>query len=105
MSTPEPPIGHGHDDERDRERVLATVSEILAEVVEDDFELMGPITLETSFNEDLEIESIEMVALGERLVERYGERVDFANWIAGKELDEIISMTVGDLVDYILSRS
>jgi acyl carrier protein len=87
--------------ERDPERVLTTVSELIHEVIGDGG-LGPPITLETSFNRDLELESIEFVALAEKLQERYGRRVDFVRWLSGKELDAIIALRVGDLVELIL---
>ena len=66
-------------------------------------ELVGlEIGLETSFQEDLEVESIEFVALSERLMARYGNDVDFVGWMAGMELDEIIALTVGDLVAFVV---
>ena len=53
--------------------------------------------MDTSFAEDLELESIEFVALAEVLQELYGERVDFVAWISKLELDEIIQLTWGKL--------
>jgi acyl carrier protein len=81
--------------------VLETVRGMIADVVGEDYLLDLEIEMETSFDEDLELESIEFVALAEKLDETYGERVDFVAWIAGKELDEIIGMTVGELVEHI----
>nr|WP_255308443.1 phosphopantetheine-binding protein [Streptomyces marincola] len=60
------------------------------------------IGMDTSLGDDLMLESIDMVALSERLEERYGERVNFAEMIAGMELDELIELTVGRLVDHVV---
>jgi acyl carrier protein len=62
---------------------------------------VGP---ETTFNGDLALESIEFVALAEKLRQRFGERVDFAAFVAGMDLGQIMAMTVGDLVAHIESR-
>lgn len=86
-----------HDD------ILATVSRLLVEVVGDELTLTGPITMASSFNRDLELESIEFVALAEKLQEHYGAGVDFVGWISTKELDQIIALTVGELVEFIAS--
>ena len=59
-----------------------------------------PITMDTSFGSDLELESIEFVALAEKLQARY-EKVDFVRWLSEKELEEIIELKVGDVVTYI----
>ncbi len=83
--------------------ILATVQALIVEVAGDELLLTGPITLETSFNRDLELESIEFVALAEKLQQHYGAGVDFVGWISKKELDQIIALTVGELVEFIAS--
>ncbi|MFI6516047.1 acyl carrier protein [Spirillospora sp. NPDC050679] len=84
--------------------VLSEVVGMLVEVVGEDFLLDTEIGPDTTFNDELALESIEFVALAEKLQERYGGRVDFAAFIAGMDLDEIMNMTVGDLVRHIESR-
>jgi acyl carrier protein len=81
--------------------VLAEVTRMISDVVGEDYLLDIEVTMETSFTDDLEIESIEFVALAEQLTATYGEQVDFAGWLADMELDEIITIAVGELVDYI----
>ena len=86
------------------EDVLAAVTEMLATVIgEDELLLVDDVTMDTSFNDDLELESIEFVALAEELQLRYGERVDFVAWVADMELDALIEMRVGELVDFVSS--
>jgi acyl carrier protein len=85
----------------DEAAVLAAVTRMISDVVGEDYLLDIEVTMETSFTDDLEIESIEFVALAERLTEAYGQQVDFAGWLADMELDEIITISVGELVDYI----
>ena len=90
-------------DASSREDVLKTVATLIREVMGDLGDLGPPITMETSFSADLELESIEFVALAEKIAAHYGERVDFAKWLSGMELDAIIALTVGDLVERIAS--
>jgi acyl carrier protein len=85
-----------------REEVLATVARLIAEVVGEEWMEDRAITLETSFEKDLELESIEFVVLTEKLQEHYGKGVDFFGWLSGKELDEIIGLTVGELVEFVV---
>ena len=85
--------------------ILATVERLVVEVAGDEITLAGPLTLTTSFNADLELESIEFVALSEKLQTHYGAQVDFVGWISTKQLDEIIALTVGDLVAFIAART
>lgn len=86
-----------------REAVLSTISTLLVEVIGDDWGSDIEIDESTSFNGDLELESIEFVALAERLQEVYGEQVNFVEWVGEMELDDIINLNVGDLVEFICS--
>ena len=86
-----------------KDEVLATVRQLIVEVAGEDIALLTPIEMTTSFNGDLELESIEFVALAEKLQLHYGTKVDFVGWISTKELDQIIALTVGELVEFILS--
>lgn len=79
----------------------ATLVRMIREVIGEDWEFDQPIVAGTSFNSDLEMESIEFVALAEKLKAHYGDRVDFVGWFSRKELDEIIELKVGEVVDYI----
>jgi acyl carrier protein len=81
--------------------VLAAVAQLIGEVVGEDFLIDTPISMETSFNLDLELESIEFVALAELVSERYGDTVDFISWLGGMELQELIDLKVGQLVEHI----
>lgn len=80
---------------------LNVVGGMIEEVLGEDGAPDEPITLSTSFASDLELESIEFVALAEKLQGHYGERVDFVTWLSGKELDELVALKVGDLVEHI----
>jgi len=73
--------------------------QVLAELGVDDVE----ITEQTSFNEDLELESIDLVTLTALISERWGEPVNLAEFLADKDLDEVIALKVGDLVDFVVT--
>ena len=81
--------------------VLAKVAKLLREVIGEEWATDVEITRETSFTEDLELESIEFVALAEKLQNEFGARVDFAGWLANQELEQIIRLRVGEVVDFI----
>ncbi|HEY3803592.1 MAG TPA: phosphopantetheine-binding protein [Kofleriaceae bacterium] len=83
------------------DEILRTIEDCLVEIAGDELLVAGPITPATSFNADLELESIEFVALAEKLQQRFGSSVDFVGWISKKELDQIIALTVGELVEFI----
>ena len=85
------------------DEILRAVEQALVAIAGDEILIAGPVTMTTSFTGDLELESIEFVALAEKLQEKFGERVHFVGWISGKELDQIIQLTVGELVEFIRS--
>ena len=59
------------------------------------------INMASTFGRDLELESIEFVALADKLRAEYGERINFASFLADKNVDDIVSLTVGDVVHYV----
>jgi acyl carrier protein len=61
------------------------------------------ITRETLFHDDLGLESIDLVQVGAMLTEHYGEQVNLAAFLAEKELDEVIGLQVGVLVDFVVN--
>ncbi|WP_410586877.1 acyl carrier protein [Amycolatopsis sp. lyj-23] len=83
--------------------VLAQLGEMLRELLEEYGLDDAEITMDTTFHDDLELESVDLVALSGQLREHYGDRVNFATFIAERDLDEIIALTVGELVRYIVA--
>ena len=81
--------------------ILAELRAMLIEVIGAEYALSFDIDMETSFEADLELESIEFVKLAAMLAERYGDRVDFVAFLAAKEVDQIIELTVGEVVVYV----
>ncbi|MCT9080696.1 acyl carrier protein [Streptomyces fulvoviolaceus] len=83
--------------------VLADITDLLTKLLEDEYGLDDvEIDMATTFNRDLELESIDLVTLAGLLEEKYGRQVNFAEFLAGMEFDEIIELTVGRLVEYVV---
>ena len=83
--------------------VLADITDLLTKLMEDEYGLDDvEIGMTTTFNRDLELESIDLVTLAGLLEEKYGRQVNFAEFLAGMEFDEIIDLTVGRLVEYVV---
>ena len=85
------------------EDLLEIVADLVRQVIGEEWADEIQITASTSFSDELELESIEFVALAELLQERFGSEVDFVGWISAMELDEIIGLHVGQLVEFIKS--
>ena len=57
----------------------------------------------STFAEDIQLESMEVMEVAERLIEEYEGRVDFVAWFADMELEDLIEITVGSVVDFIVA--
>lgn len=85
----------------DRAEILQKLGGFIREVIGEDWASEVEIKLDTAFSDDLELESIEFVALAERVQNHYGEHIDFVSWLSNLELDQIIDLKVGEVVDFI----
>ena len=83
------------------DQILIDVRSLLTEIIGEEYALGLDIGTSTALDRDLQLESIEFVKLATMLTERYGNRVDFVAFLADKELDEIIQMTVGEVVNHV----
>ncbi|WP_422769506.1 acyl carrier protein [Plantactinospora sp. WMMC1484] len=79
--------------------ILAEVADMLRAVLGDAAE--DDITMETTFRYDLEMESIDIVALAGRLQARYGNAVNLAQFVAALDIESVRDLRVGQLVDVI----
>jgi len=84
------------------EQILVDVAHMIREVIAEEWAEGVAIGMETSFAKDLELESIEFVALAELLGTKYGKRINLAGWLATMDLDEILALRVGQLVEFIV---
>jgi acyl carrier protein len=80
--------------------VLDEIRAILAEVLDVSLEDLE-ITKSMRLIDDLGLESIDLVTIGSILTERYGSRVNLAAFLAQQDIDEVITMTVGGLVEFV----
>ena len=96
MGAPGPVAGDARHEE-----ILRDIAAMIAEVIGEEWVREKPITAATKFSQDLEMESIELASLSEKIQARFGDTVDFPAWLSGMELDDIINLTVGQLVDHI----
>lgn len=83
------------------DEALTTIATFIKEVM-GEYGSDLPITADTSFSTDLELESIEFVALAEKMQNYYGDHLNFAEWLSEKDIETIISLTVGDVVQFIV---
>ncbi|MEV6645041.1 acyl carrier protein [Amycolatopsis sp. NPDC051371] len=79
------------------------VAELLTELVGD---VLGiEITPGTTFHEDLQLESIDLVTFASILAEHFGAEVNLAEYLAEQDLDDVIGLTVGDIARFVGERT
>jgi acyl carrier protein len=88
--------------ERNEEKILGDVARMVRDVISEEWAADVAIGMDTSFAKDLELESIEFVALAERVRAEYGSSVNLAGWVAGMDLEQILALRVGQLVEFIV---
>jgi acyl carrier protein len=85
-------------------RLLAELADMLLDVTGEDESWAARITAATCLEGDLQLESVELAALGELLRSRYGDGVDLPAFFAELDIDQIIGLTVGDVLAYLAPR-
>lgn len=87
-----------------QQRLLADLTAMLLDVTGEGERWGARVTPASRLEADLRLDSLEVAALCGRLSAAYGAGVDLAGYLAGLEIDEIIALTVGDLLDYVARR-
>jgi acyl carrier protein len=87
------------------EDVLDVVRTTLTELIGAENLLGTHIDMDTAFDADLEMDSIEFVALAEQLQERVGVELDFVSWLSGLEFEDIVGLRVGDVVRFVAAAT
>jgi acyl carrier protein len=84
------------------DEVHQTVVNTIVEVVGQEFYEESEITLESTFSEDVELESTEVMEIAERLMETYEDKVDFVAWFGEMELEDLVDLTLRDLIEFMV---
>lgn len=84
------------------ESVRQTIENAIVEVVGRDYYEECDITLDSTFAEDVELESMEVMEIAEKLMETYEGKVDFVAWFSDMELEDLVELSLGDLVGFIV---
>ena len=87
----------------EQEQIFAKIKGLLGEVIGEDFIQEYDLTMDTILTNDLEMESIEIVELSEKIKKVYGKQIGFSDWMAKMTLEELVSLSIGDIVNFIES--
>ncbi|WP_426511633.1 hypothetical protein ACPPVO_14005 [Dactylosporangium sp. McL0621] len=77
------------------------VTRLLREVTGEDEAWAAAIGPATRLDGDLFLDSLELAALAGRLTAAYGAAVDLAGYVAGLELEALLTLSVADVVSYV----
>jgi acyl carrier protein len=61
------------------------------------------VGLDSTFAEDIELESMEVMEISESLIDTYEGRVDFVTWFSAMELEDLVELKLRDVVDFIVT--
>jgi hypothetical protein len=84
---------------------LRELAGMLREVTGEDERWASRIGPATRIEDDLQLESVELAALGEVVQRRYGARADLSAYLAELDLDQLIALTVGDLLAFLAAAT
>lgn len=78
-----------------------TVKELLTEVIGAEFIEEYSLEPDSTLTGDLEMESIEIVELTEKIKNKFSDAGNMPEWIAKLSLEQLIALTIGDIVEFI----
>lgn len=81
--------------------IFDLMTQFITEVIGEEFVEEMDITMESSFTKDLEMDSIEIVSFSEKIKSHFGEQIDFTGWLSNMDLDQLINLNLGTIVNYI----
>ncbi len=83
------------------DEIFDVLNRFITEVIGEEFVDEMDISPDSSFTKDLEMDSIEIVAFSEKVKLHFGENINFTGWLSNMDLDEIISLKLSDIINYI----
>jgi len=91
--------------EKQRKVIFKQLEEFVGDIIgRDVIEEIG-IAGDSTFTKDLEMDSIEIVTFAEKVKKKYGHEIDFIPWLSSMEFQDLYNLSVGQVVDYIVSNN
>jgi acyl carrier protein len=81
--------------------ILAQIVAVIRDAVAEDWIQEFDIGPDTSFNDDLELESIEFVTIASGLQQHFGSDVDLMGWLSTRGFDDLIALRVGHIAEFV----
>lgn len=83
-------------------KIFEKIKELITEIIGKDFIEEYDINIESTLSGDLEMESIEVVELSEKIKKYYGNDIAINDWISKMGLERLIVLSIKDIVNYIV---
>jgi acyl carrier protein len=83
------------------DEIFDLMKKFITEVIGEEFVEEMDITPESSFTKDLEMDSIEIVSFSEKIKAHFGNQMDFTGWLSSMDLDQLINLNLGMIINYI----
>jgi len=83
------------------QQAYQAINDFLSEVIGEEFIDEYEIEMASTLTGDLEMESIEIVELSEKIRTKYGAEVDMPSWLAELSLEQLVKLTVGDVTKFL----
>jgi acyl carrier protein len=87
--------------ELNSDEIFDLMKQFITEVIGEEFVQEMDITPESSFTKDLEMDSIEIVSFSEKIKAHFGDRIDFTGWLSSMDIDQLINLNLGMIINYI----
>ncbi|WP_163655234.1 acyl carrier protein [Listeria sp. PSOL-1] len=91
-------------DNLNEQAVFAKLTSFIVDVLGEDVAEFVEISESSRFVQDLEMDSIQIIAFAEMVKKEYDMNKKFVEWIAKKSMKKIINMSVGDVVTFIIDH-
>lgn len=85
----------------DKQEIFDLLKQFITEVIGEEFVEEMDITMESSFNKDLEMDSIELVSFSGKIKAHFGEEIDFTGWLSQMDIDQLIGLELGMIVNFL----
>jgi len=83
------------------QEIFVVLKQFITEVIGEDFAEEMDIRENSSFTKDLEMDSIELVSFSEKVKKTFGDQIDFTGWLSGMDIDQMIGLTIHDIIQFI----
>lgn len=88
--------------EQKKNKLFEELKQFISDIIGADIVEELDVTRESNFTKDLEMDSIEIVAFAEKVKKKYGNSLDFAGWLSGMDLDQLVNLNLNDIINFIV---